>query len=245
MTTEDVREFYTKYYIPNNAVLCITGNFERRKAVGLVRKYFATIPPGKPVAFFPEEEHILSDEIIRDVENYLAPSPGFYIGYRIASPHSPDSYTLSIIEYILLHGKSSRLQKRMIYQDRIASSLSGGIELRKNLATFKIFVRNNTETLRARSQSNLFDEIDELKSDFLSENELDKAKSMFKRDYLNQFTTLADKGITLAKFHMLRKRNGSLLEELNKYLAVTPSEIIGIANRYFTEDRVILNIKIK
>ena len=245
IATEDAREFYTKYYIPNNAVLCITGNFEKRKAIELVRKYFATIPPGKPVAFFPEEEHIISDEIVRNMENYLAPSPGFHIGYRIASPRSPDSYTLALIEYILMHGQSSRLQKRLIHQDRLASSLSGGIEIKKNLATFKIFVRNNTEALRDRSQKTIFDEIDDLKSDFLSAEELDKAKNMFKREFLNQFTTLADRGITLAKFYLSREWNGNITGELNKYLAVTPSGIIGIANRYFTEDRVILNIKIK
>ncbi len=245
MTTEDAKEFYKKYYIPNNAVLCITGNFAKRKAAELVRKYFSTIPPGKPVAFFPEEEHILSDEIVRNVENYVAPSPGFHLGYRIASPQSPDSYTLRLIEYILLHGHSSRLQKRMIYRDRLASSLSGGIELKKNLATFKIFVKNNTEALRARSQKSIFDEIDKLKSDFISESELIKAKNMFKRDYLNQFTTLADKGIALAKFYLPRNRNGSIQEVFHRHLAVTQSDIIGITNRYFTEDRVILNIKIK
>ena len=245
MTTEDAREFYTKYYIPNNAVLCITGNFAKRKAIELVRKYFATIPPGKPVAFFPEEEHIISDEIVQNVENYLAPSPGFHIGYRVASPRSPDSYTLALIEDILLHGQSSRLQKRMIYQDRLASYLSGGIEVKKNLATFKIFVKNNTEALRDRSQKSIFDEIDELKSDFLSEEELNKAKNMFKREFLNQFMTLTNRGITLAKFYLSSERNGDIAGELNKYLAVTPSGIIGIANRYFTEDRVILNIKIK
>jgi predicted Zn-dependent peptidase len=245
INTEDTQEFYSKYYIPNNAILCITGNFDRRKAVELVRKYFASIPPAKPVPFFPEEAHIISDEIVRNVENYLAPSPGFHVGYKIASPQSPDSYTLALVEYILLHGKSSRLQKRMIYQDRIASSISGGIELRKNLATFKIFVRTTTETLLDRSQQNMFDVIDDLKSDFLSDNEINKAKNMFKRDYLDQFTTLADKGIALAKFYLSRKRNSNIKEELNRYLAVTPSDIIGITNRYFTKDRVILNIKIK
>jgi predicted Zn-dependent peptidase len=245
MTTENVQDFYTKYYIPNNAVLCITGNFEKRKAIQLVRKYFTTIRPGKPVPFFPAEEHLRSEEIVRNVENYLAPSPGFRLGYRISSPDSPDNYTLTIIEYILLHGKSSRLQKRMIYEDRFASHLSGGIELKKNLATFKFFVKNNTETLRGRSQKSIFDEIDKLKSAFISENELNKAKNMFKRDYLDQFTTLADKGIFLVKFHLSRKKNSNSLEELKKYLAVTPSDIIGIVNRYFTEERVVLNIKIK
>jgi zinc protease len=245
MTTEDAEEFYAKYYIPNNAVLCIIGNFEKRKAIALVRKYFSTIPPGKPVAFFPEQKHIISEEIVRNVENYLAPSPGFHLGYRLPSPHSPDNYSLAIIDYILLHGKSSRLQKRMIYQERIASQLTGGIELKKNLATFKIFVMNNTEALRDRSQKSIFDEIDDLKSNFVSINELEKAKNLFKRDYLDQFTTLAEKGILLAKFHLVQKRNRSIQEELNQYLAITPSDIIGIANRYFTEERVILNIRIK
>jgi zinc protease len=68
---------------------------------------------------------------------------------------------------------------------------------------------------------------------------------LFKRYYLYQFTTLAEKGILLAKFHLVQKRNRSIQEELNQYLAVTPSDIIGIANRYFTEERVILNIRIK
>jgi zinc protease len=245
MTIEDVQDFYSKFYIPNNAVLCITGNFEKRKAIQLVRKYFSSIRPGRPVPYFPDEEHLKSEQIVRNVENYLAPSPGFHLGYRISSPNSPDSYTLSIIEYILLHGKSSRLQKKMIHEDRIASHLSGGIELKKNLATFKIFVRNNTETLRDRSQKSLFDEIDRLKSDFISENDLNRAKNMFKRDYLDQFATLGDKGIFLVKFQLSQNKNVSLQEELGKYLAVTPSDIIGIVNRYFTEKRVLLNIKIK
>ncbi len=245
ITMEDVQDFYTRYYIPNNAVLCITGNFERRKAIQLVREYFSTIPPGKPVPFFSEEEFIRSDQTVQNVENYLAPSPGFHLGYRISSPLSPDSYTLAIIEYILLHGKSSRLQKQMIYEDRLAAYLSGGIEQKKNLATFKIFIKNNTETLRDRSQKSIFDTLDDLKSNFVSENELHKAKNMFKRHYLDQFTTLADRGIFLAKFYLAGKQNINFMEDLARYLAVTPSEIIGIANRYFTEERIILNIKIK
>lgn len=245
ITPEDVQDFYHKYYIPNNAVLCITGNFEKSKAIQLVKRYFSTIPPGKPVPFFSGEEHVASGEIVQNIENYLAPSPGFLIGYRISSPHSPDSYTLGIIEYILLHGKGSRLHKRLIYQDRLASFLSGGIETKKNLATFKIFVKTNTEALRERSQKAVFDVIDNLKSDFISENELLRAKNMFKKDYLDQFIILADKGIFLVRFQLSHKQTAGYLEELAQYLAVTPSDIIGIANRYFTEERVILNIKIK
>lgn len=245
ITKDDIQDFYSKYYLPNNAVLCITGNFEKRKAIELVRKYFSTIRPGPPIPPFPRAEHLKSKEIVWNLENYLAPSPGFHLGYRIASADSPDFYTLSIIEYILLRGKSSRLNKRIIQEERVSLQLNGGIERRKNLATFKIFVKNTTETLRERSQRSILDEINDLKSGFISENELNKAKNIFKMDYFNRLSTFADRGIYFAEYYLSHKYIDNYPQELNKYLAVTPSDIIGIVNRYFTDERVVLNIKIK
>jgi zinc protease len=244
-TDEDVQDFYATYYVPNNAVLCITGNFEKRKAIALVRKYFSTIPPGNPIPPFPSAEHLKLNEIVQDVENYLAPSPGYHLGYRIPSSHSPDFYALGIIETILLQGKSARLYKRLIQEERVASHLSGSIEQRKNLAAFKVFVRNPTETLRDRSQKAIFNEIDDLKSGFISENELNKAKNIFKMNYLDKLSLLVDRGVYLAEFYLSQKNIDAFAQELDKYMAVSPSDIIGIMNRYFTEERVVLNIKTK
>ncbi len=245
ITDEDVQDFYATYYVPNNAVLCITGNFEKRKTIALVRKYFSTIRPRNPIPPFPSAEHLKMNGIVRDVENYLAPSPGYHLGYRIPSSRSPDFYALAIIETILLQGKSSRLYKRVVQEERVASQLSGSIEQRKNLAAFKVFVRNPTETLRDRSQKEIFNEIDDLKSGFISDNELNKAKNIFKMNYLEKLSTLVDRGVYLAEFYLSQKNLDGFAQELDKYMAVSPSDIIGIMNRYFTEERVVLNIKTK
>jgi len=137
------------------------------------------------------------------------------------------------------------LYKRVVQEERVASQLSGSIEQRKNLAAFKVFVRNPTETLRDRSQKEIFNEIDDLKSGFISDNELNKAKNIFKMNYLEKLSTLVDRGVYLAEFYLSQKNLDGFAQELDKYMAVSPSDIIGIMNRYFTEERVVLNIKTK
>ncbi|MBN1221634.1 MAG: insulinase family protein [Candidatus Aminicenantes bacterium] len=245
MTIEDVKKFYDTYYSPNNAVLCITGNFSRRKAKSLVKKYFETIPKGEPIPPFPAENHSTHGEIVRTLENYTAPTPGFYLGYRIASSTSIDFFALTIIEYILLKGRSSRLYNRLFQRDRTARHISGGIESRKNLATLKIFVRNNTNTMMDRSQKAIFSEIGKLKTELISDEELLKAKNMFKIDYVNQYVRLVDRAIFLADRALTKNTTDGIAEELGEYLAVTPSIIIGIANRYLTKESILLNIRTK
>jgi zinc protease len=245
LTIEDVKNFYSTYYSPNNAVLCITGNIQKRKSTALVRKYFSSIPRGPDIPALSLEDHKPSEETMITFENYTAPSPAFHLGYRIASANSNDFYALTLIEYILLRGSSSRLYKKLMREDFSARQLTGGIETRKNLSTFKIFVRSNTNTMLERSQKTVFDEFNDLRSHLIEDEELNKAKNMFKMDYINRYTTLVDRAIFLATAVLSNSRFDGTTAEMKRYLAVTPSTVIGIANRYFQKGQILLNIKLK
>lgn len=245
ITVEDVKNFYSYYYRPNNAVLSIAGNFNREKALQLVRKYFATILKGKeivplPLAKFPEKK-----TIVKTYQDSLASLPAFFIGYRIAASYSDDYFPLRIIEYILLRGKTSRLYKRLIKKERIVFDLSGGIEKRRELAAFKIFIINNNEIMMERSRKAILSEINKLKTSLITEKELRKSKNMFKMDYFNQYATYLDRATFLAEELMVKNDLDNLPKELERYLAVTPGEIIGIINRYFSQQNILLTVKIK
>lgn len=245
LTAEDVKDFYATYYTPNNAVLSIVGNIQEKAAIELVRKYFETITPGKDIRplEFPKPENIQGrTETLKDS---LASSPGFRLGHVIAAPYTEDYYPLAIIEYILLRGESSRLHKRLIKKERIAYQLSGGIDVRRDRAAFKVFVIHNTETLRERNQNAIISEITKLRTGPVPEDELFRAKNMFKTDYINQYSTYSDRAIYLAETHLSRKSLRSLPSELDRYLGVTASSIVGVANRYLGRNRFLLNIKIK
>ena len=243
LTVEDVKNFYSAFYTPNNAVLSIAGNIDRRKTEEAIQKYFETIQKGKDIPLPPSLK--LSEKETTEVAKEPAASlPGFHLGYRIASPYSQDFYSLKIIEYILVRGITSRLNKRLIQRARIARSLSGGIEKRKELATFKIFVTSSNRIMAERSKRVIFSEINKLKSSLIPENELRKAKNIFKMDYLNQYATSADKAIFLAETFLSKKSLDDLADELDNYLSVDHYNLIRIMRRYFNNE-IVLDIQIK
>jgi zinc protease len=243
LKVEDVKDFYSTFYTPNNAVLSIAGDIDKRKAEENIIRYFATIQKGQNIPSLPSPTSLNKEETESD-QKFLVPLPGFHIGYRIASPYSDDFYALKIIEYVLLRGLTSRLYKRLIKRTRIARTLSGGIEKRKELATFKIFASCSNEIMAERCKRVIFAEINKLKSSLVSEKELRKAKNIFKMDYLNQYATSGDKAVSLAEVFLYKKSLDDLPQELENYLAIDHYSLIRIMRRYFT-DEIVLNVKIK
>jgi predicted Zn-dependent peptidase len=246
LTLEDVKSFYSIFYVPSNAVICISGHFQKNRIKELVAKYFETIPGGKSPPPLPSPLPPEKREIIDSVQNSRVPYFAFHLDYRIAAPQSSDFYALAIIDYILIHGQSARLIKRLLKRERLAFYLSGGIEERGGLATFKLFAMNNNETTIDLSQKAIFAEINKLKTSFISEKELQKAKNLFKLDYLNRLSTVSDKAIFLSEAYFALPNFDEFPEELNKYLRVTPQDIVAMVNRYFIpENRVILRVKMR
>ncbi len=244
ISVDDVSNFYSKYYIPNNAVVSIVGNIDIDKTSGLIREYFESIPAGKkpePIILEKPEE---KSDIEETFKHTLASSPGFYLGFRLSPSNTMDFYTLSIIDYLLLKGKSSRLYKRLL-RPRLAFYLEGGIEIRKDFAVFKLLALTNEEMMKDKSRRVVFSEINRLRTNVIQEKELLKAKNMFKVDYLKQFETTLGKAVHLAEAYLEKGNLVGLFSELNKYMHVTPARVLGAMNSYFSKGRILLEIAIK
>lgn len=245
ITVDDVSNFFSMYYTPNNAVVSIAGNIDIGRTTELVRKYFESIRSGRTIDpslnFEKPDEAIDIEEIF---EHTLAPSPGFYLGYRLSSPKTNDYYTLSIIDYLLLQGKSSRLHKRLLRQ-RIAFHLEGGIEIRKDFAVFKILALTNEEMMKERSRRAVFSEINKLRTNLIQDKELQRAKNMFKADYLKKFETTLGKAVHLAETYIENGQSDELFSELNRYMRVTPSLVQRAMISYFSKGSILLKIDIK
>lgn len=245
ITLNDVSNFFSMYYTPNNAVVSIAGNIDIGRTTELVRKYFESIRSGRTIDpslnFEKPDEAIDIEEIF---EHTLASSPGFYLGYRLSSPKTNDYYTLSIIDYLLLQGKSSRLHKRLLRQ-RIAFHLEGGIEIRKDFAVFKILALTNEEMMKEKSRRAVFSEINKLRTNLIQDKELQRAKNMFKADYLKKFETTLGKAVYLAETYIENGQSDELFSELNRYMRVTPTLVQRAMISYFSKGSILLKIDIK
>lgn len=246
ITLKDVRDFYNTFYKPNNAVLCITGDIDQEKTLRLIKRYFHTIDPSKNIPLAPSfKGDFKQEKHEKIIINKNVSTPGFRLGYRIDSPYSNDFYIMTMIDYLLLHGESSRLYKRLIERNKLALMLNGGIEKRIDLAVFKFFVLSNNEATKEIAKKSLLSEINKLKSSLISNRELNKVKNIFKADYIDNYYSPEKRALFLIRNYLSKIDIRDLGGELDKYLNVSASEIVGIMNRYFTENNVLIEIKSK
>ncbi len=243
LSADDVKAFHNAYYLPNNAVLCIVGDIHPAKTKELVAHYFEAVPPGPDVPPLPLPQFDQKDEVVQTIKETLLPSPGFHIGYRFFPLHSSDLYTLKVVEYLLLQGKASRLYSRIVKKDRTAFFLEGGLEEKAGVLAFKVFATNNNELMTERCEKAITSEIDKLKSNLLSTEELERAKNLFKMDYLRRLSSVLDRALLLTDAVFSNVPPESLLSELDHYMRVTPFDVIAMVNRQFmARNKVILNL---
>jgi len=250
LTLADVRAFYDTRYVPQNAVLCISGRFDRTAARDLVSRYFESLPGGKAPATAFETRLFAKVEVTRTVEDALASAPAVFLGFRLAPSGSTDFPILSLLDYILMRGRSARLTRRLLNRDaKIAFQLSGGIDLRYNRSVYKILITASQSQIQA-CQEAVFSEIAKLKRSFLSPAELAKAKALYRQDYLNRTSTARDRAIFLVQSFWALQAAGRTLADLQAeyetILKVTPQDLVGIVSRYFTiENCVVLQVRMR
>jgi len=240
VTTDEAVEFYSTYYVPNNAILCVSGNINKLKARELIARYFESIPRGKDVPPPPPVQNFDRRAIHETYHEPRAPVPGFLLGFRVTSPNPEDQYVLTLLDFILFQGRSSRFNKRLWQKERLVLQMSGGLERRGPLMAYRLFATNNNEVMVDRSLAAIFTELQKFKSSFISETELAKAQNIFKMTYFNRLTTALDKALFLSEAMLTLKNFDDFPNELRKYLRVTPQLLVGLANRYFTKENAVI-----
>ncbi len=239
ISLEDVIRFYRKYYVPNNAVLCLSGDLKLARARELVTRYFETIPRGEEPEPYPEPEFIPSlsarDQVMIDP---MVSSPALQFGVRLEDLRPEDNLVLRLLEQVLVQGGTSRLVNRLVKKERLALFLSGGLEERGKFQALKIFMLANTQIMVERAKRSLADELNRLKTEMMSEREFLKAKNIHKYNYLNQMTgNNLSRALALADLYLKEGRVPDIAGELDRLEKLTPYSILALARRQIREER--------
>ncbi len=243
LTEEDVKAFHDAYYVPNNAVLVVVGSIQPARARELVARYFETIPPGPAVPPLPTPNFRQDGEAVMTMRETLLPYPGFHFGYRFSPLQTGDKYTIKILEYVLLHGGMSRLNQRLLRKDRTAYYLSGLLEDRGGVPALRVFVTNNNAVMAERCRKALEDEFDRLRGGPISDDEIRRAKNLFKKDYLKGQATFVDRALFLADAAFAGMPVDAGDQELEKYMKVSPTALMTLVGRLCVpRNKAVLNL---
>lgn len=228
---DDMRAFYKSFYSPNNAVLVIAGAFDTATAKQWIEKYYGGLPREeiKRPEFKAEAPQTKERRAVIERE---AQAPTVAVGYRLPDLRSPDHYALDLLSIILGQGQSSRLYKQLVYRNEVALNTyasSWGQTLAGQFSVYASLKPNmNPENILRMIEK----EISALRSTNVSQKELDKARNIFIKEYVDGLKRISGRARILASYETLLGDYTRIFSDLKEYQKVTPEDIKRVAKLY-------------
>lgn len=232
---QDVQQYYRNHYRPNNAVLVLAGDLEHERALEMIRRHFGNIPRGPELAVATPSEPPQRGERTVTVRKEVQ-LPGIILAYRGPEAARRETRVLNVIEFLLMHGRSSRLYQRLIYQKQLVTGISGGLQVRIDPSLFRLRARArpgvSVETLRDEITAAL----EELRDQPVTEAELRKVRRALEADFIFSQESHLELAQELGE-EECRTSWRNHLSWLEENLSVTPEEIQRVAGEVFDERR--------
>lgn len=230
-TLQDVRDFFFRYYTPDNAVLVVAGGVQEEKVVELAEKWFGTIRRNigarLPYTTEPRQERERRLEVKRDI-----PFDALYMAFHACSRLDADFYATDLLTDVLSRGKSSRLYNVLVKQKKLFSDVSAYLtgEFDKGLVLVEgkllkgVDIHTAEKAIRA--------ELDSIMNEPVSDHELDRAKNKVESTIEFSEMDLSSRALSLAIADYMGDPD-LVNTELQKYSAVTKEDILRIAKDVF------------
>ena len=235
-TLDEFIAYNKKFYVPNNAVLVVAGNFEIDDVKRKISDYFGPIPRGEDVPRINITEDPITAEIKKKFYDPNIQLPMGLVSYRIPSFKDRDAYVLDMISSILSGGKSSRLYKKMVDDKKVSVEVQA---VNLSFEDYGIYVilslpvgENTLQTL----YDNIDEEIEKLKSDLISDREYEKLQNEFENSFISTNSSMSGIANSLASYYLLHDNVNLINERLDIYKSITKEEIRDVANKYLNKD---------
>lgn len=234
LTRKQLEDFHNLYYVPGNAVAAVVGDINVEEAIPIVEKYFGPLPAGPP----PPDVHTAEPKQMgeRRVELEYDAEPRVMIAYHKPTLPAFDDYVFDVIDYLLYSsGRSARLYKRLIKKDRIASSIklysTPGSRFPNLLFMEVVPIHpHTTEEVEAA----IYDEIERLKTEPVSEHELQKVKNQLLANFIRGLSSNEGLAEQLAYFQLIAGDWRYIVTHRQVVDQITPEDIMRVARTYLT-----------
>jgi predicted Zn-dependent peptidase len=236
----DIQDFYEAYYPPSNLTIAIVGDVNPQQTKDLAKTYFGRFPAGKkpqPVTAVEPPQTEPREVIVK-----LPTQPWYFEGYHCPSINDPDNAVYQVISSLMSDGRTSRLYKSLVEEKQIALSAQGfnGFPGDKypNLVLFYAMTAQGytVEELATSLQQ----EIARLKTEPVSQQELDRVKNQLKADLLRSLDSNLGMARLLTEYEAKTGSWRNIFQQLDRLAAVTPEDIQRVAQKTFTlENRTV------
>jgi len=233
-TLEDVKDFFYKFYRPNNAILSITGNVTLEKAKALTEKWFGDIPAGEIInKVIPQEPP--QKEFHQKINEGNVPMDALYLAFHMPARTHKDYYAIDLLSDVLGNGRSSRLYQRLLKEKQLFSQIDAYLTGQIDPGLLVIDGKPSKGISLEETENAIWKELEILKNEKISERELEKLKNKIESALAFSEVNVLNKAINLAFFELLGDAN-LINSEAIEYQRVTIDDIQRVANEIFTKE---------
>src|SRR3954463_10087177 len=220
-SVEDVQEFFRVYYAPNNAVLVLSGAFEKEEAKKLVETYFADIPKQPLPADLDVSEPKEVAATYREWEDPLAPFPAFLIGWKIPKRRSPEFNALYLAGKVLYDGDSSRLYQKLVKGDESVIQLFGFTDERRGPSSIFVGAIPKPDKDLSQIREAIMKEIHDLAAHGPTSEEMEKLENQLINDAVRLRQSSMARAQAIAEYALYDGDPNLINSDLEELLAVT------------------------
>jgi zinc protease len=237
ITLDDAREFYQTYYTPGNAVLVFAGDIAPERAFELAEKYLGDLPAGPAIQPAAAPDLPASPGGVREVMEDEVSFPRVHQAFSVPGYGSPDWIALDVLAYLLADGDSSRLQRALVRDGRLAQDIDSYLYPTALCGVFGIVGTARSEIEPEALEAAVRQVLDDVIRDGVTEAEVTGAIRRVRRDQVSELATMEERADTLAYAATVLGDADRIHEVLDGYAKVTADDLQRVAAAYLSADR--------
>ncbi len=234
-TIEDVKEFYDKYYGPNNATLVLAGDFETEDAKTLIEKYFGEIKRRQEVAPLEPQLVVLSETKRLYHEDNFATAAQLNMVWPTLQHYEDDAYALDFLGQLLADGKKAPMYKVLVKEKELTSNTNAYNNSQVLAGEFHVSITANAGKNLADIEAAIFESFQKFETEGISETDVERIKASLETGFYNAIGSVLGKSFQLAQYNSFTGDPGFITQDIENIKAVTKEDIMRVYNTYIKD----------
>lgn len=228
----DVKEYYRRFYVPNNVALIVAGDFDTVQAKKWVEKYFGEIKRGADIPNLPKRPGNIPETVKFYHEDNFARLPELTMAWVGVEELNPDSYALDVLAQYLSQGKKAPFYQVLVEDKKLAPNVRIGSDTQEVAGQFEVSVRAFADKDLDEVAAAINEAFAKFEKEGISEKDLNRIKAGQETRFYNSLSSVLGKSSQLAQYNYLTGDPGYIEKDIKNILAVTPADVMRVYEKY-------------
>ena len=234
-TVEDVKEFYNRFYGPNNATLVLAGDFETDAAKVLIEKYFGEIKRREDVSPMEPQPVTIAETKRFYHEDNFANAPQLNMVWPTLQQYTDDAYALDFLSEILSSGKKAQLYKVLVKEKELTSRTTAYNNSQELAGEFHIIITANNGKSLKDVEAGIFEAFNLFEKEGVTDKDVERIKAGLETSFYNGISSVLGKSFQLAQYNVFAGTPQFIEQDIENIKKVTKEDVLRVYDKYIKD----------